>query len=216
MITTKKKVISIVILITVILLFHFYKMNIGFKWETKFELPNNYNIVDTIQYDLEYATLLLEKNEVVEKLNKTIDNYNLYADNIGSNDIYLRNHLDSISDKFVVKKGGSYSTKLDTMSIAQFKIMNGIHSIEDGDWAKDTLGMEQDFTDTRNFFFHSINLIAVELLNEKKVILLDKATQQPVYNIKLKHHSWGYSSYSSNYEFEWGVDIIGKDFLIGL
>lgn len=222
----RKNIFGIVFILAALMLGFKGCSNKEKKWIEPIDLVNELQIKDTVKYELEYAIIFLDKKDVLSLLKKSVDEYNqlVAAGEIISidakpdflNDIYLLNHLDSISGNFTLQAGGAFLTKLDTISIGNLKYAEGIQNIKEEDWQKDTTRIIRDYTDQRNFFFDSFQKIIPTLIEKNKVKIINRPSGKAVDKIVLKHHAWGISSYSSYYEFENGDLIIGKELILGL
>ena len=215
------------IVLMIFALFEYNKMNRGHEWKEKIELSREYIVRDTIQCELKNARFIIDRKDVILQLQKEISSYSdLYGSSYDSvekneeenisNHIYFLHHLDTLTEKFVIDVHEKYNVIYDTISVGDYKYLFGIQNINDRDWERDTFIELKDYKDHRNFYFNSIRTVIQEMMNRKSIVLLEKPRQNRVYEIVLKHHSWGISSYESHYEFIDGTYIIGNGLILGL
>ena len=221
-----KKIFGIVFILSALMLVFWQYSSGEKKWTEAIELPKAILIEDTITYELTKALLFFDKKDVISLLKSYVDEVDELVEKgeitqIGggipfSNDIYLLNHLDSISGNFTLQTEGAFQTKIDTLSLGELKSAKGIQDIKDDDWKKDTTQIIRDYSDQRNFFFDSFQKIVPILIEKNKVYVFNRKSEKFVDSIVLQHHSWGISSYSAFYKFENGDFIIGKELILGL
>jgi|GEM_PF-6892030 len=201
-----------------LIIFFFFKCASNEKvWVENIKLSEDIKITDTVQYSLDNALLFADKNEVKIVLQDIVDEFNEMvreSDNIKSDDLHLLTHLDSILGKFILDRVGYFQTKVDTMSVGQYKSTRVLEIIRYEDWEKDTVRIIRDFNDERNYYFNSLYRVSIQLIEKNKVKIFNKETKEEVQNIILKHHSFGYN-YESHYEFKNGKYIIGKELILG-
>ena len=208
----KKKILKWGIgVIGVILILHWYNMNYGSSWEEIIHLQD-FQIEDTIIYEVSNTLILFNKDDAKLELIKQIKEigYEDYQDK------YLLSHLDSISEKFKLDSDGQFDTRIDTISLGDFKLISGNSNIIEADWKIDTTRLVRDYEDSRNYYFNSMHRIAANLLYQKKASLIDKLSDEQIKSVILKHEKWGIGNYRAYFEFEDGRYLISKESIWGL
>ncbi len=187
-----------------------YKFNIGFTWKEHFHLAK-YPIKDTIVYEVDNAKILMNKSDVQSEILRSLEDFENYVDP----DKYLLAHLDTIDQTYVLHSKGHFSTQLDTVSIDIFNLRYG--KMDDAtNLKKDTIILKRDYNDVRNYYFNAMDNVAVNLLHQKKVLLLDKHNNEVIDKIKLRHHKCGFTNYFARFELMDGSYLLQDKSILGL
>ena len=133
-----------------------------------------------------------------------------------SSHLYLLNHLDTTSGNYYLNNNDSFKSKPDTISVGLHKANYGYFQIEDGDWKRDTIIVQRDYSDKRNYYFDSMERVFTDLISKNEVLIINKKTGDFEKSIKLKHSTWEINNYLSHYEFKNGDYIVMKEWTRGL